>query len=52
MMHVHKKEIGLFKKEAKKGDDPEITKWAEGKVPTLESHLAMWKESCKAARNE
>ena len=52
MVHAHKKAICLFKKEAKKGDDPEITKWAEGKVPVLESHLAMWKESCKAAHKE
>ena len=52
MVKAHKKAICLFKKEAKKGDDPEITKWAEEKVPTLESHLAMWKESCKAAHKE
>lgn len=47
MVKAHKKAICLFKKEAKRGKDAEMKAWAEQKVPTLESHLSMWKEACK-----
>lgn len=50
MVRDHKKEICKFKKQAKKGDDEELRSWAEGKVPTLESHLQMWKEACKETK--
>ena len=47
MVHAHKKAICKFKKEAKRGKDAELKAWAQQKVPTLESHLSMWKEACK-----
>lgn len=43
----HKKAVCVFKKEAKKGKDPELKAWASGKVPVLEAHLTMWKDACK-----
>lgn len=39
MVKDHKDDIDAFKKEADKGNDPEIKAWASGKVPTLEHHL-------------
>jgi putative membrane protein len=47
MVKDHKKDICLFKKEAKKGKDPELKSWASAQVPVLEHHLDMWKDSCK-----
>ncbi|HEX5170407.1 MAG TPA: DUF4142 domain-containing protein [Cyclobacteriaceae bacterium] len=50
MVKDHKDDIDEFKKEAEKGNDPEIKDWASGKVPTLENHLSMaesMKESLK-----
>jgi putative membrane protein len=52
MVHEHKKAIGLFKKESKHGDDPELVGWATGKIPTLKNHLTMWKEACKTVKKE
>jgi len=52
MVKDHKKDICLFKKEAKRGDNPELKTWASAKRPTLESHLKMWKEARKEARKE
>jgi putative membrane protein len=49
MVKDHKKDIAEFKKEAKSGDDPAVKSWAEGKVATLEAHLQLWKDACKAA---
>ncbi len=48
MVKDHKKAVCLFKKESKKGKDPELKAWASGKLPTLKHHLHMWKETCKA----
>jgi putative membrane protein len=50
MVKDHKKDICLFKKEAKRGDNPELKAWASAKLPKLESHLKMWKDACKEAR--
>jgi putative membrane protein len=48
MVHDHKKDICLFKKEAKKGDDADLKQWASNTVPTLEHHKQMSEETCKA----
>lgn len=48
MVHVHKKSLCKFKTQANRGDDDELKSWAQGKVPTLERHLKMWKETCKS----
>lgn len=50
MISDHKKDIELFKKEAKEGTDEEIKKWAASKVSVLEGHLAMWQEAEKAIK--
>lgn len=47
MLKDHEKVVYIFKKEAEKGKDPDIKAWAAGKVSTMESHLDMWKETCK-----
>ena len=41
MVKDHKEDISDFKKEAEKGNDPEIRAWAGGKLSTLEHHLQM-----------
>lgn len=43
----HKKAVYLFKKQAKKGEDAEITSWASNQVGTLEHHLDMWEAVVK-----
>ena len=45
MVDDHKEDIEEFKKEAEKGNDPEIKTWASGKVATLEHHLEMAKRA-------
>lgn len=50
MVKDHKKDIAEFKKEAKKADDPALKNWVQGKIATLETHLQMWKDACKAAK--
>jgi putative membrane protein len=52
MVHGHKKAICLFKKEAKKGKDPELKAWANDKIPVLNEHLTMWKEAYKVTQTE
>jgi putative membrane protein len=52
MVKDHKKNICLFKKEAKKGKDPEIKAWASNSIPTLEHHKQMAKETCKSVRKK
>ncbi len=47
MVRAHKKAICKFRKEAKRGKDAELKAWANEKLPTLQSHLGMWKETCK-----
>jgi putative membrane protein len=41
MAEEHKKDVSEFKKEAKKAKDPDLQKWAQATLPTLEDHLAM-----------
>jgi putative membrane protein len=41
MVGDHKKDVGEFRKEAKKAKDPDLRKWAQNTLPTLEEHLAM-----------
>ena len=36
----HKKDIGLFEKQASNGTDPDIKAWAAATVPKLRAHLA------------
>jgi putative membrane protein len=48
MVEDHKEDIDEFKKEADKGNDPDLKSWASGKVPVLEHHLSM----AEAARDE
>jgi len=48
MVKDHKDDIDAFKKEAEKGDDPDLKSWAAGKVSTLEHHLDMAKSAEKA----
>lgn len=43
----HKKAVCTFKKQAKKGDDAELTSWAKANIPTLEHHLDMWEAVVK-----
>lgn len=47
MVKDHKDDLDLFKKQAEKGDDPDLSQWAAGKVPTLEHHLDMAKTAEK-----
>jgi len=41
MIKDHKDDIDRFKKEAEKGNDPDVKAWASGKIPALENHLTM-----------
>jgi putative membrane protein len=50
MVKAHKKAICLFKKESKRGNDPELKAWALAKIPTLQQHLQMWKSTCKTLK--
>jgi putative membrane protein len=48
MVKDHKDDIDAFKKQAEKGDDPDLKSWAAGKIPTLEHHLDMAKATEEA----
>lgn len=52
MVKDHKKDVDAFKKEADKGEDPDLKSWAAGKVPTLEHHLDMAKSAEDIADKE
>jgi putative membrane protein len=41
MVEDHKDDIDAFKKEADKGNDPDLKSWAAGKISVLEHHLTM-----------
>jgi putative membrane protein len=41
MIEDHKKDIKEFEKQAKTGKDPDLTKWAADKLPTLQGHLKL-----------
>lgn len=46
----HKKDICKFKKHAKKGDDADLKNWASNTIPSLERHMKMTKDACKAVK--
>ncbi|HTE34074.1 MAG TPA: DUF4142 domain-containing protein [Chryseolinea sp.] len=48
MVKDHKDDVDAFKKEADKGNDPELKSWAANKVTTLEHHLMMAESTEKA----
>jgi putative membrane protein len=52
MVHSHKKAVRFYKMEARKGKDAELKAWANGMVPTMEQHLVLWKETCKALKKQ
>jgi len=49
MIASHEQTIGLFQTESNKGQDPELKKWADAKVPALKHHLEMAKKLFKAS---
>jgi putative membrane protein len=51
MVSDHKDDIDDFKKEADKGNDPQISEWAKSKVPVLEHHLKMSEDAQKQLDN-
>lgn len=51
MVKDHKKDLDAFKKQADKGEDPDLKAWAAGKVSTLEHHLDMAKSAEEAVDN-
>jgi putative membrane protein len=50
MVKDHKDDLEAFKKEADKGNDPELKSWAANKVTTLEHHLMMAESAEKAVK--
>jgi putative membrane protein len=51
MVKDHKEDIEEFKKEAEKGEDPELRAWAAGILPTLEHHLQMAERASASLKN-
>lgn len=51
MVKDHKKDLCHFKKQAKKGTDTELKSYASAKVPVLEHHLHMAKQTCKSTKH-
>jgi putative membrane protein len=43
MIASHEETIGLFQTESNKGQDPDLKKWADSKIPALKHHLEMAK---------
>jgi putative membrane protein len=52
MVKDHNDDIDAFKKQAEKGDDPDLKSWAAGKISTLEHHLEMAKQTEKAVDDQ
>jgi putative membrane protein len=52
MVKDHKEDIKKFKKEAEKGDDPDLKNWAAKILPTLEHHLQMSNEAVTACKGK
>ena len=52
MVRDHKMDVCEFRKEAKKGKDAELKKWADEKVPVLKGHLEMAKAACKESKGK
>lgn len=46
MVKDHKHDICAFEREAKKGKDADLKKWASEEVPVLKRHLEMAKSTC------
>jgi putative membrane protein len=51
MIASHEQTIGLFQTESTKGQDAELKKWADSKIPALKHHLEMAKGLFKASSN-
>ena len=51
MVDDHETDLKLFNKQAEHGDDPELKSWASGKVPVLEHHLEMARETKDAVKD-
>ena len=52
MVTDHHDDIEEFKRQAEGGSDPELTKWAARKMPTLQHHLMMAQNANKAVNGE
>jgi putative membrane protein len=52
MVKDHKMDLWKFQKEAKKGKDPDIKKFADDKVPMLKNHLEVAKTTCKELKDK
>lgn len=50
MVHHHKKTVCIYKKESKRGKDPELKDWAAVNLAAAELHLTGAKEVCKALK--
>lgn len=48
MVKDHKDDVDEFKKQAEKGNDPELRAWAGAVLPTLEHHLEMAEANAKS----
>jgi putative membrane protein len=46
MIKSHKKLLCKFKKEGKKGNNPELKAWATSNIPTIDNHKAAAQEAC------
>lgn len=49
MIASHEQTIGLFQTESNKGQDADLKKWADSKIPALKHHLEMAKKLFKAS---
>ncbi|QRR00637.1 DUF4142 domain-containing protein [Dyadobacter sandarakinus] len=49
MIASHEQTIGLFQTESTKGQDADVKKWADGKIPALKHHLEMAKKLFKSS---
>jgi putative membrane protein len=52
MVKDHKEDLDKFKKEAEKGNDPDLKAWASNKVPTLEHHLEMAEQAERVVKGK
>lgn len=51
MIASHEETIGLFQTESNRGQDPDLKKWADSKIPALKHHLEMAKALFPASPN-
>lgn len=49
MIASHEQTIGLFQTESNKGQDAELKKWADSKIPALKHHLEMAEQLFKTS---